>query len=355
MRGINTITLLLLIITMFCSCHAQDDTRVMLKNSDTQEPTPISTSEYTDPLFFIEGQLCQHVREIYQDSNGNLWFGTNVYDLMMFNGDSLVYISEEDGYGGGRVTGIEEDSEGILWIATSSGLHRYVDETFSILDEKSGLSNAEIWSMAIDSKGTIWIGHNEGLSRYDGETFTEVSIPKPSIKEPNSIYSQDRITAIAEGRGGVLWFGTDGYGVVRYDGETFTHYTSADGLADDTINDLKVDGNGFVWIGTYFGGLSMYDGIQMYNYTTEGTIEGAEVGGIYVDNDHTLWFAAENNGVYRFNGKEFFHYHTDAGLEGSILSIYRDNQDRFWFGGWGGLFRMIDGKFTPVTIDGPWK
>ncbi len=55
-----------------------------------------------DPLFFIDGQLCQHVRKIFQDRSGNLWFGTNVYGLMRFDGDTLVYFDEKDGLGLGR-------------------------------------------------------------------------------------------------------------------------------------------------------------------------------------------------------------------------------------------------------------
>jgi len=45
-----------------------------------------------------------HLRKIFQDSKGNLWFGTNVYDLMMYDGDTLRYITKKEGFSGGRVT-----------------------------------------------------------------------------------------------------------------------------------------------------------------------------------------------------------------------------------------------------------
>ena len=98
----------------------------------------------------------------------------------------------------------------------------------------------------------------------------------------------------------------------------------------------------------------MYDGVKFHNFTQDGLLDGVEAGAFYEDTDGSIWFAIENHGVYRYDGQGFQHYHKEAGLEGSILSIYRDNQDRFWFGGWGGLYRFDGSTFTSVTKDGPW-
>ena len=354
MRSDYAIGLLIFIISTFCSCQAQDETRSTIKSTDRSDTSSIPVTQYTDSMFFIEGQLCQHLREIYQDTKGNLWFGTNVYDLMMYNGDSLIYIIEEDGFSGGRVTGFAEDSSGHLWIASSSGLNRYDEGMFTLLNEDDGLENNEIWSILIDADDTIWIGHNAGLSRFDGEIFETIEISNPDISDPNTVYSADRITAIAQDQDGNLWLGTDGYGIIRYDGNQFKHYTMADGLVDNTINDLKVDIDGNLWIGTFFGGVSKYDGTKFHNYTSDGLVNGVEVGGFYEDVNGDIWFAVENNGIYKYDGDKFLHYPKAQFSEGSILSIFRDREDRLWLGGWGGLFRMMDDRFTPVTSDGPW-
>lgn len=353
MKSIKRYLCLSLCLTLILSsCHGQSDTSSIRQ---IKQSTASEKAVDTDALFFHEGQLCQHLRQIFQDRKGNLWFGTNVYDLMLYDGDSLSYLSDDEGYIGGRVTGIVEAPDGMIYFGTSSGLNQYDGKSFSLLDSKDGLGDHEIWSLMIDSKEQMWIGHNDGVSIYDGEQFTELQIPKPDIKEPNTIYSYDRITDIVEDRHGDMWMGTDGYGLCHYDGTSFTFLTEEDGLVDNVIGDLMMDSKGRLWIGTYFGGVSMYDGAKFHNFTQQGDVDGVEVGAFYEDGDGMIWFGVENNGVYRYDGQDFHHYYKESNLDGSILSIFKDDQERFWFGGWGGLFRFDGMTFTSVTKDGPWE
>ena len=337
------------------SCRGQVETKLKNKQDKTLTDKSSEVQKWKDPLFFHEGQLCQHLREIFQDSRGHLWFGTNVYDLMMYNGDTLKYITEKDGFSGGRVTAITEDEKGDIWVATSSGLNKYDGQSFTIYTEKNGLSNSEIWSFLIGSNGVMWIGTNEGLSRFDGQNFENISVPKPQVSKPNTIYSADRITGIVEDKKGKLWLGTDGYGIAKYDGQSFTSYTTDDGLVDNTIADLMMDSGGELWIATFWGGLSSYDGEKFTNYTKNGEITGVEISALYEENNGDIWIGVENNGLYNYNGKVFSHVTEKSPLNASILSIYKDRENRFWFGGWGGLFRYDNDAFIPITKMGPWE
>ncbi len=352
-QGINPIYLLLIFSIYFTACKGQVKTNAEAENSNQVKTISTPQPAYTDPLFFIDGQLCQHLRRIFQDSKGNLWFGTNVYGLMRYDGDTLVYFDEKDGLG--RITGIAEDKEGNIWLGTSGGLTKYDGKTFTNFTQKDGLLNNEIWSLLIDRNGIFWIGTNAGLSRFDGKKFTTISVPKAKVKELNVIYSADRITGIAEDKEGNLWFGTDGFGICKYDGKTFTNFTMENGLCDNTAHELMVDSKGNVWVGTFWGGVSMYDGKKFMNFTKDGVISGVEVCGFYEDRKGNIWFAAENNGVYKYDGKTFTNLYKNEGLvTNAILSIFEDKEGRFWFGGWGGLFRYDGKTFCSVTKDGPW-
>lgn len=345
---ITIFTISLLILS--CNRQVKDN----IDTADQTTSTPIIEAPYVDQLFFIDGQLCQHLRKIFQDSKGNLWMGTNIYGMMMYDGKELKYFDEKDGIGGGRITGIVEDKNGNVWFSSYEGLTKYDGNSF-INYTQPGKTDNELWCLLLDSKGVFWVGTNYGVSKFDGKEFTAMLIPKKAVQDTVSMMSQDRISSIAEDKNGNMWFGTDGFGICKYDGKTFTNFTTADGLCDNMIYELKADSKGDLWIGTFNGGLSKYDGKKFTNYTKEAIINGEEVSGFYEDKKGNLWFAAENNGVYKYDGNTFTNYYKNNSLPtNGILCIYEDREERFWFGGWGGLFRFDGNTFTSVTRDGPW-
>ena len=65
-----------------------------------------------------------------------------------------------------------------------------------------------------DSQGVLWIATLSGLSTFDGQIFKNYTmddgLPTDII---NSIYEDDQ---------GVLWFATDGGGVAIYDGSNWS-------------------------------------------------------------------------------------------------------------------------------------
>ncbi|MBW2937629.1 hypothetical protein KXJ69_05895 [Aureisphaera sp. CAU 1614] len=316
---------------------------------------PYLQTSIKDPLFYIDGQLCQHLRKIYQDKNGQLWFGTNVYGIMRYDGEKLKYFDDKDGVDG-RITGILEDKKGNVWFGSASGLIKYDGVTFTTFSKQvQDTYSNEVWSILIDSKGTFWVGTTNGVSHFDGKEFIPFPIPKAKVKNSTTVYSYNRITSIVEDKNGAFWFGTDGFGITKYDGNNFTFYTKENGLPDNNVTEMMMDSRGNIWIGTNFGGVSMFNGKSFTNFTEKGIIKGIEVGSFYEDKKGTIWFAAENHGVYNYNGKSFTSFNEEHGLNtNGVLSIYQDKEDRFWFGGWGGLFRYDGTSFTSVTAQGPW-
>ncbi len=309
------------------------------------------------PLFY-EGQLAHWIRTINEDSNGNLWFGTNHYGVLRYDGEGLTYFTTEKGFGDSRVSAAVVENNGTVYFGTSQGISQYhpEDDSFSFLTTTDGLVHNEIWCMTKTTDGIIWIGTSEGISQFDGHTFSTFTIPKSDVSNPNALISYNRITSIIEDNQGNLWFGTDGYGICKYDGENFTHYTKADGLCDNTISNIFEDRSGNIWIGTMFGGVSVYDGKTFKNLTQEGLIKGEEASAFYEDTDGSIWFAMEHQGVYRYDGNTFSNFNMDSRLGSSgIIIIMRDNKNRFWFGGWKGLFRFNGKQFDTITKAGPWE
>ena len=70
---------------------------------------------------------------------------------------------------------------------------------------------------------------------------------------------------------GYIWMGTQA-GLSRFDGKNFITYTTAQGLADNTVNCIFEDRKHQLWIGTENGGVSVFNGFNFKNYTRKDSI-----------------------------------------------------------------------------------
>lgn len=357
---------LAVLIGFSCQRNSKQHSSTLATMEETSPP-----EDWVDPLFFIDGQLCQHLRKIFQDSRGNLWFGTNVYGLMRYDGDTLEYFDESHGLAGGRITGIVEDSVGNVWFGTADGLSKYTPlenssgVRFENYATEHSLEEQEIWSLLLDDSEMIWVGTTKGVYQFNGESFSAFDLPKAAVPDTNSIYSEDRVTAIIKDQAGTYWFGTDGFGITCYHPEKgFEFFTKENGLPDNSISSLLEDSRGDIWIATMLGGLGRYKNGEFIKYPYGNPIKGWEVGALYEDHQSYIWFASENHGIYQYNptNDAFTQFHKAQGLQtDGVLSFLEDTSGRFWMGGWGGLFRYYpDNKdstrlFQPVTASGPWN
>ena len=96
-----------------------------------------------------------------------------------------------------------------------------------------------------------------------GVDTLKVSQPDP-YQEPWRYTRFDRNTGLSGGvlglyedRDGAMWFATNN-GVQRYDGYRWTTYTTADGLAHNTIDCVMQDRDGVMWFETA-GGINRFD------------------------------------------------------------------------------------------------
>jgi methyl-accepting chemotaxis protein/ligand-binding sensor domain-containing protein len=99
----------------------------------------------------------------FEDSKGNLWFGTNG-GLSRFENGKFVTLTTQNGLSGNRVMAIYEDKSGVLWLGTSGGgLNRYKDGKFASFMVKDGMPDDVAYSILEDSKGNFWMSCNKGI------------------------------------------------------------------------------------------------------------------------------------------------------------------------------------------------
>ena len=108
-----------------------------------------------------------------------------------------------------------------------------------------GMVSEFVRIMYQDSKGIIWFGTNgDGLVRYDGKTLEKFT-------QKDGIGTGTAVRGIVEDKNGNIWFGTSN-GLTRYDGKTFTNYSTKEGLIDNDIWAIEIDKDGIIWVGSVF-------------------------------------------------------------------------------------------------------
>ncbi len=145
------------------------------------------------------------------------------------------------------VSAIFQDRAGILWVGTRAGLARWDGQAWKWYTTADGLSAPSVTALADDAAGNLWIGtHNGGLNRLTDGKFT-------AFREKPGELPSDNISSLLLDREGVLWIGTDWSGLVRYDGSRWTRYSTAEGLASDSIGYLMDDPEDNLWLGSTAG------------------------------------------------------------------------------------------------------
>jgi diguanylate cyclase (GGDEF)-like protein len=155
-------------------------------------------------------------------------------------------------------------------------------------------------------------------------------------------------TAIAQGRDGFIWIGTEG-GLARWDGYHLHRYTAdprkAGSLPDSFILALHVDTRGRLWIGTNSGGLAHYipeqdafaaAGHTALSHTSVLSIADAVDGGIWIGTGKGLYHIDSNDAVPGTAA-------ADGLPEERVQALLSDRTGALWAGTQHGLWRSKSG------------
>lgn len=348
-----------IILSLLISCNGQSVAHA--KNNPAQNVQPKDISD----------QLGEYLISIFEDSKGNLWFGTLSKGVAKYDGKSLTYLTVKDGLLSNRVGSILEDSDGNLWFGTGFGVSKYNGETFVHYTEEDGLCDNSVKNILFDKKGILWIGTLTGVCTFNGHDFSSFPLPKPDLEVPYYQETTYWVSEIYEDSKGNMWFGRDGYGVCMYDGNSFAHFSKKQGLPSNNIIDIQEDKYGNMWFtsrvterdhpdankrhGT--GGLVKYDGANMIDFPDiEGLINN-DVYQIYRDSKDNLWVSTVSHGIYKYDGNTFINYvvsYEEEKISKPVVSVLEDSNGIVWVGCAGGLFRLDSGRMVNVTKNGPW-
>lgn len=202
----------------------------------------------------------------------------------------------------------------------------------------SDIGGNNIAAIAPDQKG-VWVGTYQGLSRLSGGSWLDYSMFNEKLKDQS-------INCLMMDERGVVWIGTDDYGVIEFDGTHWTeHNAETRRLKMKFVKEIVKDQDGVVWIGVTLGGIVSYDGSMWEKYTPEDCdLVSDFILDIAVDRANRKWITT-NAGVSVFNDRRWTSYTShDSGLPDDIVpAIAIDKNNVKWFGTLNGL-ASFDGE-----------
>ena len=167
--------------------------------------------------------------------------------------------STDDFLAKNKITGIASAKNGWNYVSTKGGgvsRFKYTDAvsgaTKFFMPWASGLKSDTVYTVIVVNENCQWYGTNQGAAYHTSE-FTKADWTSYSTADG---LASDSVYAIAQDLSGNTWFGT-ARGVSRFDNSNWTTFTTADGLISNNIKTIAVDIDGSIWVGTD-NGLSQY-------------------------------------------------------------------------------------------------
>lgn len=309
------------------------------------------------------------ISEIYQDKQGNLWFGTLLAGVNLLVQNKQFYHYREDSYMPGGLTkstvsAIMEDNNENLWIG-------YFTDGIDVLNRKTGqkvtydynpdnpgsLGASSVQCIFQDSFNIIWVGtYLGGLQKFDPKTHTFHAY-KHNPKDPYSISSND-VRSIIEDQQHNLWLVTQSAGINKFERSTGRFYgyradysNLMNSLLDDWPFMLLMDFKSQIWIATPTGLSRLNDDYTTFtNFQSEEDDENSLcndfINYLFQDSDRNLWIGTID-GLNLFNpeSNSFKRYTVKDGLPNAMINgILEDGHKNLWISTNGGLSR-----FTPST------
>jgi signal transduction histidine kinase/ligand-binding sensor domain-containing protein len=319
-------------------------------------------------------------RALFEDREGNIWLGTDVYGLYRLRGRRIDVLPVEEALSDRNIYPIFQSKDGAVWIGTlGHGLCRYFNGRFTtflpgvikslsedregrlwvngdpyrqldgrLIEAAGGLRDPSgIRVTHEDRRGVMWLGGSDGLRRKETDGSWRLFSRKDGL-------AGNDIEAIADARDGGMW--AAGMGGLSYVGEDgrIRAWTEQDGLPANHVRALYEDSAGVLWIGTYDGGLGRFERGRFTKYSVRDGLFDKGAFQILEDRRGNLWFSC-NRGIYRANKQQLNDF--AAGRTRFVTSFRYGHQDGMRSeecnGGFAPAgFQASDGRLWFPTQDG---
>lgn len=335
---LKTIKLILIIgvLTLVVACQGQKTTEVNQKNFL--------------PIGKVTSQMANNIWDVFQDSKGNYWFGSNGSGVYFYKGKTLTQITTKDGLIDQTIRGIQEDHLGNIFIETPKGISKFNGQTLEVLNPIIPTDNQ--WKL---NDNDLWFncnGNANDIYRYDGDKLYQLRLPRADLETALGInathqrYSPYTVFGVDKDKGGNIWFGTVIAGAFRYDGTSFLwigekELSRLEDGREPGVRSMLEDKDGYMWLSNFKSKYKIktepstsYEklpAIDPANELLEGQI-GYFNSGI-TGKDGNLWMTTFGGSLWKCDGETLFNYPLkDGDTDAELISIFQDQKGIIWLG-----------------------
>ena len=254
------------------------------------------------------------------------------------------------------------DADGIIWVATQSGLLLVEPETgetsllTSDLADPLSIPNNSVWSVFPDPDGGVWVGTYGGKLAYQSFSDNDIRHIAPI---PGGL-PHPIVSAFAEDSLGNLWIGTEGGGVCRRSSRdgSFSYFRQENGkLNSNMVKRLRCEGN-YVYASAFNGGLVRIDSrtgraenlrlqnassgqpLSVYDFLREG-----DSGWWLSDPDAELMFLDGASGKVK---DIIFHDTAGKKIRMRVEALFHDASGNLWLVTHSGVY-VVDVRTRSIT------
>jgi signal transduction histidine kinase/ligand-binding sensor domain-containing protein len=279
-----------------------------------------------------------------------------------------------------RVSGLQTDDEGRVWIKQGERLACFEAGKFTVLKTPQG-EEAVVKGVCASREGGSWIVTPEGVRKYRHREWQSGLWPCPDFKSHlegtvedgagnlwlatyrnglfrfsrNGVWEQftaesglttSALRSLFCDREGNLWVGTDGGGLLRIKPRGWKMITRREGLGIDAVHSISQDQQGRIWFG---GGTTkpywLDQGVVSVAIPSPVSDPMDGVFSVLSARDGAMWIGIYREKVFHYQGGVLACYSASEGMRaGSVRAMLEDRRGAIWVGGFSGLCRIQDGQ-----------
>ncbi|MDR1121463.1 MAG: response regulator [Dysgonamonadaceae bacterium] len=345
------------------SLNVVDDDRIVIGSDGAglyiiDRETDLLLTHYDADKNMGDGLTSNEIYDVLVDENNCLWVttfanGVNIIDPLLMQISVYRHVlNEPNSLINNQVHAVFEDSDGDLWIGTNNGVSCYEARSqrwkHYLTDRKRKIV---IISFCQDSRGNIWAGsYGIGVYRINKKSGQMDHFMKDEAKPAASINTNYVYSLYAQGETvwiGGLWGGTTCYNMADNSYRIFDF---------EILGEVASLDENRLLFGTSIG-FCIFDlrSLQCKSYSRFGEkLPTSTVRKFYVAGNNEVWLGTEGNGLVLFNPQtdEFQKFTIEDGLSSNnILSMEGDDLGLIWITTERTLlcFDMTNRKFTDIS------